>query len=109
MQEQPAATIDFHVIQSHDFKTLYASGLYSSTTLNGLVNLNFFIDRQPLPDLMTYSIDNNVLGNEKTRIIRSGIVREVQQGVVMDIQTAKNVITLLTSLIATHEQNNNVV
>lgn len=103
MSEQPEATIDFHFIQSQDFRTLYASGVYSSITPNGLINLNFYIDRQPLPDLMTFSIDNNMLGPEKARSIRNGIVREVQQGALLDMQTVKNVVKSLQMLIAAYE------
>lgn len=103
MSEQPAATVDFHIIQSQDFKTFYANGVFSSIAPSGLVNLNFYIDRLPLPDLMTYAIENNMLGPEKARSIRNGIVREVQQGALLDIQTVKNVISSLQALITAYE------
>ncbi|WP_157887042.1 hypothetical protein [Hymenobacter sp. PAMC 26628] len=103
---QPAATVDFHVVQSHDFKTSYASGIYSSVTPGGLINLSFYVDRLPLPDLMTFFVENNTLGPEKARSARNGIVREVQQGVLLDMQTVKNVINSLQTMMTAFEASN---
>jgi len=104
MSEQPAATVDIHLTQSQDFKTSYASGLYSSISPGGFVNLNFYIDRQALPDLVTYSIVNNSLGPEIARSMRGGIVRELQRGVLLDINTVKNVMGALQAMISAYEQ-----
>lgn len=103
MSETEKGTLDFHHIKSPDFKTGYASGLFANLTPNGLINLTFYIDRNPIPDLISFNIEDGKLGQESNKITRKGIVREVQHGVLVDVNTLKNVITVLEQALKMHQ------
>lgn len=105
MSEQSPQFVDFHVQQSTDFKTNLATGCYASLTPNGLINLSFYIDRLPIPDLVTYTVENNKLGPEKSSSIRKGFIRELQQGIILDVQTAKNLLSGLQQIIRMQEES----
>jgi hypothetical protein len=105
MSEQTKDSLDFHHVESAGFRTTYASGVVASLSLNGMVNLTFYIDRAPTPDLITYKIDGNKIGAETNRIVRSGVLRELQQGILVDVQTATNIIKVLQQMIDMHKSS----
>ena len=105
MAEQPPVVLNYHVLQSPDFKTAFATGTYASITPGGLINLSFYLDRHPLPDLVTRTVENNVFGPENPSSIRNGIIRELQQGIILDIQAAQGLIAGLLQLVKIHEEN----
>jgi hypothetical protein len=106
-QDQKKILLDIHFLKSNDFRTVFASGIYGGPTPNGLINVNFFTDRSPLPNRVTYEIDptNPVLKQEKEKEGRKGFVREVHFGVVLDINTAKATIEWLQTQIETIEKS----
>ena len=98
--------LDIHFLKNNDYRTVFASGVFGGVTPNGLVNINFFTDRAPLPNKITYEIDpqNPSLKKEAEREGRKGFVREVHFGVVLDKETTKLTIAWLTEQLANLEK-----
>lgn len=48
-------------------------------------------------------VENNRLGPEKSSSIRKGLIREFQQGILLDIQSAKGLISGLQQTVKIHE------
>lgn len=98
-------TVDFHYIKNSDFKTVLADGTISSLTPAGYINLNFYLERFPIPDTITRKVKDGIVGEEIGQISnRNGIIREVNVGVVLDIETAKGVAKSLNELISKFDE-----
>lgn len=88
-------TLDVHYIKNNDFKTVLATGIIGGITPNGLIDMNFFIDRIPIPQKVTHSLSGGSLGTEIRKDSKKGIIREVNFGVVLDFTTAKSMLEWL--------------
>lgn len=98
--------ITFHHIKSDGFKTVFITGATGGATVNSLINMNLYTDRTVIPSELTFEIDNNVkLGKEIKRVSKQGVIRDVQVGVLMDLEVAKNLIKFLNDQIAFIESN----
>ncbi len=99
--------VETHYIKNHDFKTIEGSGIFGGLTNNGKINVNFFTDRAPIPKKIILEIDplTGKIIQEIERDSKEGIIREVQFGVLLNIDTAKNIVEWLTQKIDEYEQN----
>ena len=98
-----------HYIKTGDFKTVLGSGIYGGLTNTGQINMNFFTDRAPIPTKITFDIDpdnGNILG-ELEREIKEGIIREVHFGVLLDVDTAKSIVSWLNDKIEEYKEYEN--
>ncbi len=98
-------TVKIKYLKAHDFKTCLTTGVYGGLTGNGLINVNFFTDRAVIPDHQEVDIDDKgrTLGVPKD-FKDSDLVREVQFGTMMDINTAKIVVAWLDSKIEEYDR-----
>lgn len=93
-------------LKSHDFKTSLATGVYGGVTTNGMINVNFFTDRTVIPDSQTIEVNEKGVSIGPPKDNRdSDLVREVQFGAMMDVNTAKVVVAWLDSKIEEFERN----
>lgn len=99
--------IDVHYIKNNDFKSIFVTGAYGGIAGSGLLNLNLFTERAPIPSSITYElIEGGFLGEEISRTSRDGIIREVQIGLLMDENTARSLISFLTKALETNKNPN---
>ena len=85
-------------LKNDGFKTFFSNGIIGGVSLNGNINLNFFIDRVPIPEYTTHKVVNNGLTFEKEPFdakTKQGSVREVQIGIELDTSTAYTMIEWL--------------
>jgi len=97
--------VKFHIPDNH--KLHFTTSVWGGINAKGMVEIHFLHDRPPLPKTSTDVIDEN--GNLlKSDIDTSGygIVRTIQTGVVMDIDSAKSLLTWLQQKIETWELKN---
>jgi hypothetical protein len=90
-------------IKSHDYKVSISNGVFGGLGTNGLINVNFFIDRVIIPTSEMLEIDE--LGNRLNSSIEkdADAVREIQFGTLLDINTAKLVVEWLSRKISEHD------
>ncbi|NVJ46463.1 MAG: hypothetical protein HWE07_05020 [Cytophagia bacterium] len=98
--------IETHYIKNHDFKTVEGSGIFGGLTNNGQININFFTDRAPIPKKIILDVDPSTgkIIQEIERDSKEGVIREVQFGVLLNIETAKNIVGWLNQKIEEHQQ-----
>jgi len=97
--------IKFHIPDNH--KLHFVTSVWGGVNAKGMVEINFLHDRPPLPKSSVDVVDE--LGNLiKSKIDTSGyeLVRIVQTGVVMDIDSAKNLLNWLKEKIDAWELRN---
>ncbi|TND10113.1 MAG: hypothetical protein FD123_361 [Bacteroidetes bacterium] len=86
----------FHYIKNNDYKTVIVTGAFGGVTIQGLIDMNVFTDRVVIPRKIINEISSQIPhSTEVERDERDGSVREVQVGLLMDVNTAKTLIDWL--------------
>jgi hypothetical protein len=100
---QTPQVIEFNYIKSNHFRTVHADGVMSNGTPRGNLFLGFYSERFPLPDAQTFEInaEGRIVSEvaEKRKIISNGVMREVEVGVILDLEVAKVLVLSLSQLI----------
>lgn len=95
-------------VKAYDYKVFLATGVYGGITGNGLINVNFITDRSVIPEFETAQLDDDDRQIGKPVPTKdSNAVREVQCGVMLDINTAKLIIAWLQDKINVTESFKN--
>jgi hypothetical protein len=98
--------IKIRYLKSYDYKASLATGVYGGITANGMINANFFTDRTVLPDSQIIEVDENGVQIGLPKDQKDGdLLREVQFGALMDVNTAKVIVAWLDSKIEEYEKN----
>src|SRR5438874_1780807 len=95
--------VRFDYIKSNLFRVIHADGVVGGLTPRLDIHMDFWSERFPIPQRVVHTLtDDGTLGEElKTeRLTREGIVREVEAGVVLDLEVAKAFREWLTDRIA---------
>ena len=102
----PPKRIEFHYVKSNYFRVIHADGAYGGVTSRGLIHLDIFSERSPIPQKTQHEITvNGKLGKEVEKQGKSGVVREVEIGVVMNLDNAKSLVEWLNDKIAILEKH----
>jgi hypothetical protein len=83
--------IEFHFEKSGLFRVIHVDGVVGSIAPgNHLIRMSVYSERAPVPQVMVHRITNGTLGGEVTekRVSRSGVYREVDADLVINVDTA---------------------
>jgi hypothetical protein len=85
------STLSFHHIKSNYFRVIHADGVWGGVTPHLDIQMAFFSERTPIPQLVKHSVGPDGLGEElkSERVAREGIVREIEASIVVDVEVAK--------------------
>jgi len=95
-------SLAFHWIKTSDFRTVHVDGAFGGLAPKGrLIHMAVYSERWPIPRQTEYeSKDGRVdFAKEVSRIVREGIVREVEVNLVFDVETAESMVVWLTQRI----------
>jgi hypothetical protein len=85
----------FKYIFSYDYNPVYANGAHGGVTPRGELVVNFYQERQPLPNSITHELNpNGTIGREvdvEPDDLNKSLVRFVANGVVLNHQTAREI------------------
>jgi hypothetical protein len=83
----------FKYIFTYDYNPVYTNGAHGGVTPRGELVVNFYQERQPLPNAMTHELNSNgTIGREvavEPDDLNRSLVRFVSNGVVVNYQTAR--------------------
>jgi len=83
----------FKYIFTYDYNPVYINGAHGGVTPRGELVVNFYQERQPLPNAMTHELNpNGTIGREvsvEPDDLNRSLVRFVSNGVVVNYQTAR--------------------
>ncbi|WP_202593875.1 hypothetical protein [Desulfohalovibrio reitneri] len=82
----------FKYVFRDDFSPRYANGVFGGATPKGEINMNFFLERFPVPKSVYHEIDTDTgrLGKEMSREPEQKmIIRDIVAGVVLNYDEAK--------------------
>jgi hypothetical protein len=84
----------FKYIFTYDYNPVYINGAHGGVTPRGELIVNFYQERQPLPNAVTHELNaNGTIGNEvavEPEDLNKSLVRFVSNGVVLNYQTARD-------------------
>lgn len=98
--------IGFHFLKSNQYRTVHADGAFGGLTPRGYIDVNFFSERKPIPNFTSHELGaDGTVGPENTaeRISKDGIIREVEVGVILDLEGARSLIKWLADKVNTLE------
>lgn len=98
MTDETPETVPFHYIKSNDFRVLHADGAIGNVTPSGLIFVGFYSERAALPQMLVHELtETGQIGNEvqDRRVGKKGIVREIETGAIMSVETASSLIAWL--------------
>lgn len=87
--------VKFKYIFAHDYNPIYVNGAHGGVTPRGELVVNFYLERQPLPHAITHEINSNgTVGSESIldpADLTNTLVRFVENGVVLNHQSARDI------------------
>ena len=97
-------------IKNSGYRQVHVDGAHGGITPSGFINLNFYSQRAVIPKGTEFLVmDNGNIGDmiKNTEDSKSGLVREFEFGIYMDINTCINLREFLTLKIEEYEQLTN--
>lgn len=92
---QTKRELKFKYIFDNDYNPIYVNGAHGGVTPRGELIVNFYLERQPLPNSITHEIaSSGTIGpeiNADPADLGSSLVRVVSSGVVLSHQSAKDI------------------
>jgi hypothetical protein len=91
-------TVDFHYIKSNLFRVTHTDGAMGGVTPAGLIFVALYSERGAIPQKMVHEItEAGQVGPEcaDERVGKKGVVREVEVGATMSVETATNFVKWL--------------
>jgi len=88
----PPGAVTFHYIKGNFFRVVHADGAIGGLTPNRGIFLSLFSERGAIPQVVEQTVNpDGTPGEEKTRVGKEGLVREVEVGVMMSGSAAKRI------------------
>ena len=99
--------LETHFVKNNDFKTVQCSGAFGGIAPTGQINMNIYTDRVVIPRSITLEIDDSSGAplREVSRDTKNGVIREVQFGILIDVNVAKSLVEWLNGQIQTIESS----
>lgn len=100
-------SIKYKYIFKDDYNPRYANGAYGGLTSRGEISVNFFYERPALPKEQIHAIENGKIGeliSNDPDDNAATLVRVIESGVILNIQTAKQVVDWLQAKISIIEK-----
>lgn len=106
-------SVTFKYKFADNYNPVYVNGAYGGVSPRGEIIANFFLERLPLPNSVTHKVDENGIVGEiidernNPRDLNKSFIRFVQSGIVVNIETAKQIRDWLDKHIKLLENNTN--
>lgn len=90
------ADIDFHYLKTNSYRTYHVDGIFGGLTSRGNLYAELFLERNATPKMVKHKVkETGELGDEILREGKKGFIRQIECGLMMDINTAKTFHTWL--------------
>jgi len=82
--------IEFHYLKANSYRSFHVDGVFGGITPKGNIYMELFLERGPTPKGIIHELnDDGSLGKELSRHGKTGLIREIEAGVVFDVATAE--------------------
>lgn len=82
--------ITFHYTKTPSYRSYHVDGIFGGLTPRGKIYCELFIDRNPTPKTAVHELseDGYLSGKPIKKTGKDGVIREVECGIIFDIDTA---------------------
>jgi hypothetical protein len=89
--------VPFHYIKSNSFRVVHVDGAIGGPTPGGLIFASLYSERAAIPQMMVHDVVEGHVGAERLdeRIGKEGVVREIEVGLMIHVETAKLIVKWL--------------
>ena len=98
----------FKYIFPDDYNPQYANGAYGGVSDRGEIVINFYFERIGIPYYQTQMVDEKGKLDDEKKIepkdLENSRIRYIQNGVVLDIHSAKQIHAFLDRMIKSYDQ-----
>ncbi len=92
-------TLTFHLIKGPNFESRKVDGAIGNLAPGG-ISLTFYIERAAIPQTITHEFtENGILGDITSATGKQGMVREIQTGITLDLDSARGLMNQISKLI----------
>jgi hypothetical protein len=102
------SSLEFDYVKSNFFRVIRVNGAFGGIGPDGNLFMAVFSERPPLPDVTFQAVDSTgKVGAElmeQRKVTSKGIVRELEAGLSMDVNTARAIIQWLTERVGIAEK-----
>lgn len=96
----------FNYQRNPNYRNYHVDGIYGGLTAKGLLQMDFFVEKNPVPNQEIYSVGKTDLERDSTAPATSReVVREIEGGLIMDYNMMKAMNIWLKSKIEDFESN----
>jgi hypothetical protein len=89
MSEKPKQ-IEVHYLKTPNYRSYHVDGVLGGITPAGTLYIELFLQRWPTPKSILHEVnDDGTLGKELGRDSKTGLIREVEAGLTMDLAAAE--------------------
>ena len=105
MPDKPTS-LKINYIKTNTYRTYYIDGAHGGLTPKLKLYMDLFIDRNITPKIIEHNIDENGNLQNEGKVIeaKEGTAREIECGLIMDMDTAKSLHDWLGKKIEEYEQ-----
>lgn len=85
--------LQFHFIKTNQYRDIRLDGAHGGVTPHGQIFAALYSERSPIPQVTVHPVNaDGTLGDEirEERRGKQGIIRDVEVGLLMDLQAAQN-------------------
>lgn len=102
IEQRGPTQVEFHYIKSGLFRVVHVDGAWGGATPRGHITMSVFSERGPIPQRLVHQInDDGTLGEQVSLVSKTGIIREVEVELVIDLEAARSISDWLTKNIKT--------
>ncbi len=84
--------VTFHYLKGPDFRTIHVDGAIGGLTPSGHLHIAFYAERMAIPQQTTQQVNpDGTLGDESTREVKEGVVRQMETDIIVNESTARNI------------------
>lgn len=95
-ESTPPSTVKFYYEKGHLFRVIHVDGVLGGLTQSRHIFVSLYNQRQPLPKMVEQRLSpDGKLGEEVNRDGKTGVFREMEIGLVMTPETAKEIAKFL--------------
>lgn len=86
--------INFKYIFNYGYNPVYVNGAHGGISPRGELIMNFYLERQPLPNSISHEINpNGTIGNptsEEPEDLKNSLVRFIDTGIILNHESTRN-------------------
>ena len=106
ISEKTKQEIEFHYLKTNNYRSFHADGAFGGVTPRGNIYIELFLEKAPTPQSIIHEInEDGSLGKEVSRQSKTGVIREIEAGIILDLATAESVRNWLTEKIDSLKSN----